>query len=1135
MTKMGWLLCFAITFATHFAFGQDNPPGEALSSGDYQITQTWSQERKFARPYHVQVPSSSNLQSETLPVLVFLHGNGANAKDAMRGFIRGRSRIAREYILVFPQGYRESWNIVSERSKADDLAFIESIVKKLITYKNVQSDGVTLMGASNGAALVNQIAIESSLPSIGNFVTGVSQLNVWQHNGGRFKAKGADNLYRNVVNPSKGKRLLNISGVHDRLVPYRGGHSNAIPAHGGKLAFLDAEESTYLWAQHFGYRGRQLQQPTAIVENVEIFKYLDGDVIHYKVINEGHGATHGISERLLLDFLDGTPSNPPPERSSRNKVTTGDSASSQKAPKDSIDQQRTKIFEEIEQTHRAIERAEEEIENATDDNQAEALEKVIHESEVRVEILGLKLEILERRADLEELAREFDLKNNELSETSDELFKMLDLADRFTERFGEALTNNREEIAGELEEQFIELEHDFENRREVLQIKIELIEAKAEGDEDWIRDLERELRLLGAGKQSDTDSTPRIAPADLPKPMQLTENEIQTFSGLNFSEDILPRLKSACFECHNRDDASGDLDLQSLVETRPLVINRRHWLNIIEQLKVRSMPPIDASNLADSDRRIMLGWLFDRIENFDYTTISRVGSVPAKRFTHEEYNNTVRDLVGIDLRPADRFPADLTASSGFENSANSLFIQPVTLERYIGAAESIVQSAWPMRRTTTEQETAWELLMGGISDLESVDHARQVIRRFASRAYRRPLNSDEADSLFGYFLEQHSKGKSIPAAVREVLQIVLISPNFLMRAEGAPESSEKVPISGWELASRLSYFLWASMPDEELFELARSKRLHEPKVLAQQVTRMLADPKSQTLGHLFAAQWLGFAELDRVQRDQIDNPWATDTLVEAMKNESAMLFNSLIKNNSSIDRLLDANYTFVNEELAGHYRIPNIKGTDMRRVALNDSPRRGILGHASILATTSFPHRTSPVLRGNWILTTLLGTPPPPPPPNVSQFNDRVAENERLSSRQKLELHRSNPRCYACHSQIDPLGFALEEFEWFGRYRPQREGKRVDTIGMLPNGTEVNGLRGLAATLVAEQSEDLGEQLTRKLLAYALGRQLEYFDEALVRALTNSLNSDKGRVNTLIRAITQSETFLNKQAPPNSH
>ena len=207
----------------------------------------------------------------------------------------------------------------------------------------------------------------------------------------------------------------------------------------------------------------------------------------------------------------------------------------------------------------------------------------------------------------------------------------------------------------------------------------------------------------------------------------------------------------------------------------------------------------------------------------------------------------------------------------------------------------------------------------------------------------------------------------------------------------------------------------------------------------------------------------------------------------------------------------------------------------MRRVVLNDSPRRGILGHASILATTSFPHRTSPVLRGNWILTTLLGTPPPPPPPNVSQFNDRVAENERLSPRQKLELHRSNPRCYACHSQIDPLGFALEEFEWFGRYRPQREGKSVDTIGMLPNGTSVNGLRGLSATLVAERSEDLEEQLTRKLLAYALGRQLEYFDEALVRALTNSLNSDKGRVNTLIRAITQSETFLNKQAPSNSY
>ena len=319
------------------------------------------------------------------------------------------------------------------------------------------------------------------------------------------------------------------------------------------------------------------------------------------------------------------------------------------------------------------------------------------------------------------------------------------------------------------------------------------------------------------------------------------------------------------------------------------------------------------------------------------------------------------------------------------------------------------------------------------------------------------------------------------------------------------------------------------MPDDELFDLARSGRLHEPTVLAQQVERMLKDSKSESLGTLFAAQWLGFAELDRVQRDQIDNPWATDTLVAAMKSESALLFHSLVQRNASIDRLLDADFTFVNEELANHYRIEAVSGSEMREVSLRETPRRGVLGHGSILATTSLPRRTSPVMRGNWILTTLLGTPPPPPPPNASEFNERLAENERLSQRKKLELHRTNPNCYACHSQIDPLGFALEEFEWFGRYRPERRGRPVDSVGKLPDGTSFRGLTGLSRTLVSERSSDLAEQLTRKMLAYALGRQLEYYDEATVRELTMELEADGRKLQTLIHAIVRSDSFQKKQ------
>lgn len=1153
------LICVAMLHSGQSVLALEYPIGETLTSGEYNVKQSWSQEASLERPYHVRVPAIDVKDGQRqLPVLIFLHGNGANAREAMRSFIRIRGTIASHYVLVFPQGYRESWNIVSERSKADDRAFIESIVLKLATYDNVDPNKFTIMGASNGAALVNQLAIESKLPNICNFISGVSQLNVWQHDGKRFKAKGDDNNYRTVVSPTKGKRLLNISGVSDKLVPYRGGPSVAIPAKKGKLAFVDAEKSTFLWARQMGFKGSQLSRPTNTLENVEVFSYLDGDVVHYKVTNEGHGATHGISEKLLLKFLDqderngaGQPSTDAGESVADEPTTNAKSFTEDEVNEETqeLDEritesqreqrrfkrlgdltgQQLKLLLKLKKLHEAIAVAEKGLDiEENDEKQMQSLKQTLHESDIQIEVINIRLEILEQQMGLEELAFEFPPEQNELSDEAGSLLKILETSDRLVGRFADVWLEKDEETAEELEGEFEQMEQVFERRRGILQLRFELLKAREEGDEEWIRELETELKEIRADGR-DEQKKLNDSSLNLPKPIQLTNIEISASAKLDFDAEILPRLKTACFDCHDSGDASGDLDLENLASQQPLVINRTHWLNVIEQIKVRSMPPADAEQPSDEDRRVMLGWLTDRIENFDYTTVRRAGVVPAKRLTHDEYNNTVRDLVGIDLRPADRFPTDLTASSGFENSANSLFIQPVTLERYVGAAESIVQHAWPIVPTSKNHKAARKRFRGGVGDLNSLKNVEQVVSRFASRAFRRPVEPDELASLIKYFEHCRSKGDSAEDAVREVLQVILVSPNFLIRAELAPPIAKTVDVPDWELASRLSYFLWASMPDDELFDLARSGRLHEPKVIAKQVERMLSDEKSKSLGSLFAAQWLGFAELDRVQRDQIDNPWATDSLVQAMKSESAMLFNSLVKRNASIDRLLDVDYTFLNEELARHYRIEGVKGSLMREVDLRDNPRRGILGHGSILATTSFPHRTSPVLRGNWILTTLLGTPPPPPPPNVSEFDERVAENDRLSTRQKLELHRSNRNCYACHSQIDPLGFALEEFEWFGRYRPKRRGKLVDAGGMLPGGKQFSGLKGLSTTLLNERSGDLAEQLTRKMLAYALGRQLEYYDEATVQELKAEFEAGNRQLKSLIHAIVRCDTFRKKQ------
>lgn len=279
-----------------------------VTSGEYLIAQSWSQEEAFKRPYYVNVPAHSD--NKRLPVFVFLHGNGGDAKEALHGFGRGRKTIASQYIMVFPQGYRESWNIVSERSKADDRRFIEAILATLAKADNVDPKAFTIMGSSNGAALVNQLMIESDLPNVRNYISGVSPLNVWQYDGRQFKAKGADNEYRNAAVPAKGKRLMNISGLKDDIVPYHGGPSRAIPAKDGKLAFLAAEESTFVWARHMGYEGERLAEPSRISGDFEIFSYLDGDVVHYKVKNEGHGAVQGIPEQALLDFLKGSDADP---------------------------------------------------------------------------------------------------------------------------------------------------------------------------------------------------------------------------------------------------------------------------------------------------------------------------------------------------------------------------------------------------------------------------------------------------------------------------------------------------------------------------------------------------------------------------------------------------------------------------------------------------------------------------------------------------------------------------------------------------------------------------------------------------------------------------------------------------------
>ncbi|PAW66424.1 MAG: hypothetical protein B9S38_13720 [Verrucomicrobiia bacterium Tous-C4TDCM] len=295
----------ALLFTPLAALHAAEKPEGTLSSGEYFIRQSWSQEQDFPRPYHVHVPP--NPDRRKLPVFVFLHGNGGNARASLPAFLRQHPVMAERYVMVFPDGYRNSWNISVERSQADDRLFVEAIVETLAACDNVEPDQFTVMGVSNGAALANQLAMESRLPNFRLYVTAVSPLNVLQHDGRNFKAKGDENDYETIATPRVGARILNLSGTEDHLVPYHGGLSPVIPAKNGKLGFVAAEESVFLWAKAMGYRGAKLEKPSRIDGKLEFFSYLNGAVVHCKVVGEGHGAAGAIDEATLLRFLEHQP------------------------------------------------------------------------------------------------------------------------------------------------------------------------------------------------------------------------------------------------------------------------------------------------------------------------------------------------------------------------------------------------------------------------------------------------------------------------------------------------------------------------------------------------------------------------------------------------------------------------------------------------------------------------------------------------------------------------------------------------------------------------------------------------------------------------------------------------------------
>jgi hypothetical protein len=423
-----------------------------------------------------------------------------------------------------------------------------------------------------------------------------------------------------------------------------------------------------------------------------------------------------------------------------------------------------------------------------------------------------------------------------------------------------------------------------------------------------------------------------------------------------------------------------------------------------------------------------------------------------------------------------------------------------------------------------------------LSAAEEIPCARRIVGQLATQAYRHSASNEDVESLMQFYA-QGRKGKDFEAGIKSVLQAMLASPHFIFRLEEMPagvKPGQNYRVAAVDLASRLSYFIWGTAPDAELLKVAGNGTLNTPAVLDKQVRRMLADPRGEAMSTRFASQWLRLQDVEKIHPDALLFPSFDNELAESYKRETELLFDSIVREDRNVLDLFTADYTFVNERIAKVYRIPNITGEAFQRVTLTDENRRGILGHGSILMLTSVADRTSPVQRGKWIMETLLGTPPPPPPPNVPPLEDTKAATDTgksLSVRERMEEHRKNPACTSCHKMIDPLGLALENFDVVGAWRIKDNGVPVDTSAKLYDGMDLNGPVSLRKALMIH-SESVIRNFTENLMAYAIGRRVEYYDQPTIRAIVKKSTQNGNRFSTFVLGIVNSGAFQMAQAEP---
>jgi len=597
--------------------------------------------------------------------------------------------------------------------------------------------------------------------------------------------------------------------------------------------------------------------------------------------------------------------------------------------------------------------------------------------------------------------------------------------------------------------------------------------------------------------------------------------------------------RAYCAECHGGAKPKGGVDLAPFAADADFLRDPDLLFGLRAMLEGGEMPPAEAEKQPSAaERAAAVAAAAELLAQADAAAAGDPGEVVLRRLNRSQFRNTVRDLFGVAHDPARDLPEDPTAD-GFDSMGGGLWVSPLLAEKYLDAVDTTLDAVF------ADAAARARLLAPGVGEQEggageqtgadSAAAARAVLAAFLPRAFRRPATTSEIDERLALWSEARARGADFSAALRPALAAALLSPHFLFRVERdlpAPEGQRARLLDGWEIASRLSYLLWSTMPDAELFAAAADGRLLTPEGRAQQARRMLADPRIRALADDFFAQWLGFRGVLDLAVDIRKYPdFYGKDLRQPFYEEAALHCEALAREDRSILLLLDAPTSFLNDRLASHYGVPGVEGGAMREVALPDRNRGGAPAWGASLTITSYPLRTSPVLRGRWVLESLLADPPKPPPPEAGKLPEDDKVDDGQTPRARLERHRADPACAGCHAAMDPLGFALENYDGIGKWREADAGGPVDARGLLPDGTELAGMTGLKDALLARKHA-FARAAADRLFVYAVGRASAYADRALLDRLAADCLAQDGRFSALLLGIVESPPFLTRRASP---